>query len=181
MRCIPNKRREPRGIVCPDHRRRAAFPHLCKTRTELFCGSVISKRGVHIVMRNPPTASMGPKDRVLKATVSRIRRQFESGKVPQLLLALEYSRYNPISDVTRFISSAGEMFPKLNCGIASTYLRGELGAGQIVTGSYNGEKHTFLLLDGRVVVDITADQFGGPSVYIGALRKPWSLLPPGDN
>ena len=165
----------------PNHVRRTAFPHLCKTRTELFCDSVINKRGVHIEMQNPLSWSMGPEDRVLKATVSRIRRQFESGKVPQLLLALEYFRYNPISDVTRFIYSAGEMFPKLNCGIASTYLRGELGAGQIVTGSYNGVKHTFLLLDGRVVVDITADQFGGPSVYIGALKKPWSLLPPGDN
>ena len=44
----------------------------------------------------------------------------------------------------------------------------------MVTGSYEGQKHTFLMLD-NLVLDITADQFGGPALYVGSLVSPWSL------
>jgi hypothetical protein len=30
---------------------------------------------------------------------------------------------------------------------------------------------------GEIVVDITADQFGGPAVYVGPLAEPWSTRP----
>lgn len=49
-----------------------------------------------------------------------------------------------------------------------------LSEGEIRNGSYAGHGHTFLVIEG-VVVDITADQFDGPDVYVGPLVAPWSL------
>lgn len=118
-----------------------------------------------------------PADPAFRSVVFRIRRRFESGKIPPLVLASAYSGYNPIDDVTRFVSLANELFPRLNCGVASSYLRDTLGGGEVVTGTYNGSTHTFLLFNGTTVVDITADQFGGPRVYIGPLTEPWRLPP----
>jgi hypothetical protein len=43
-----------------------------------------------------------------------------------------------------------------------------------VRGTYSGYSHTFLLLGGNVV-DITADQFDGPPVYVGPLTQPWEV------
>jgi len=47
--------------------------------------------------------------------------------------------------------------------------------GEIVQGKYQNENHTFLMLEDNQIVDITADQYGGPKVYVGDLKLPWSL------
>ena len=67
------------------------------------------------------------------------------------------------------------MFPNLNCGLATVYLRKLFSDGKIVNGKYQNKNHTFLLLEDSVVVDITSDQYGGPKVYVGLLQSPWSL------
>jgi hypothetical protein len=89
------------------------------------------------------------------------------------LLVDLYHAYNPaVSDAERYVEVALEMFPLGNCGLATVLLQHYLG-GEIVNGSYDGRAHTFLLLYG-LVVDITADQFGGPEVYVGPLQAPWA-------
>ncbi|MEK6826458.1 MAG: hypothetical protein AABX90_02415 [Nanoarchaeota archaeon] len=57
--------------------------------------------------------------------------------------------------------------------MATLYLRDVIEGGDIVRGSYKDKNHTFPLIDGNTVVDITADQYGGPKIYVGLLRKPW--------
>jgi len=66
------------------------------------------------------------------------------------------------------------LFPKLNCGIASLYIQYKLKHGTIVQGFYNNIPHTFFLL-GDNIIDITADQFGGPKIYTGKLKEPWRI------
>lgn len=105
-------------------------------------------------------------------TVHKIRKQFEEREVDQRLLAQLYQDYADVGDTTRFVAKARDIFPRGNCGLASLYLKKELG-GRIVQGKYGRHKHTFLLID-DTVVDITTDQFGGPKVYIGPLQSPWS-------
>jgi len=101
------------------------------------------------------------------------RERFESGEIDKNKLARLYQGYNPISDTKTFVRRSRRFFPNLNCGLASLYLKDNLHAGEVIRGKYNGENHTFLLIDDEVVVDITADQYGGPKVYVGHLRKPW--------
>lgn len=105
--------------------------------------------------------------------VHGIRKQFEEGSVDQGLLAQLYRGYANVGNTRRFVAKAKDIFPHGNCGLASLYLKKELG-GQIVQGIYGGHEHTFLLVDGTVI-DITSDQFGGPKVYVGPLQSPWSL------
>lgn len=103
------------------------------------------------------------------------RSAFECGNIDPAMLKRLYAHYNPaVKDTARFIKKASSLFPAANCGIASLYLRYKLGAGKIVQGAYSGEGHTFLLIEG-FVVDITADQFGGPAIYVGPLEKPWAV------
>lgn len=102
------------------------------------------------------------------------RADFESNFIPFELLAELYGRYNSAVEVRSFLIRARQLFPALNCGVTSVYLRHVLQKGEIISGRYAEQKHTFLLV-GMLVVDITADQFGGPSVYVGQLRAPWSL------
>lgn len=104
------------------------------------------------------------------------RRLFKTGSVYDQKLMDLYCQYSPIQDLCVFFSRAKHLFPRLNCGISSVYLKHRLGIGEIIRGAYQGQGHTFLLLDGKTVVDITADQFGGPPVYVGPLCFPWDLL-----
>ncbi|MHC2275464.1 hypothetical protein ACVME8_002075 [Bradyrhizobium diazoefficiens] len=90
------------------------------------------------------------------------------------LLALLYSKYNPIEDIDSFVAAGLEIFPNLNCGLASVYLQHLIPEGSIVQGSYQSDPHTFLLLEHGLILDITADQCGGPPVYVGGLQPPWS-------
>ncbi|MEK6951779.1 MAG: hypothetical protein AABX29_02080 [Nanoarchaeota archaeon] len=107
------------------------------------------------------------------AIESRIK--FENGQVDDDLLRRLYLGYNPLENIDTFILRSKELFPRLNCGLATLYLREMLGDGKVVRGKYNGVNHTFLLIDGDTVVDITPDQYGGPKVYVGPLKKPWGL------
>ncbi len=104
-----------------------------------------------------------------------VRALFESKKIDSAILKKEYRAYHDVPDIDGFISLAKDLFPSLNCGLASLYLRSMLAQGTIVRGRYGNEPHTFLIIDGGLVVDITADQYGGPRVYVGPLQLPWSL------
>jgi hypothetical protein len=111
----------------------------------------------------------------VRSTAIDVRQAFDKGTVPRPLLRELYLEYNPdVLDLDQFLSYATDIFPKGNCGIASIYLRHVLGQGIVTEGQYLTEQHQFLQL-GKVVVDITADQFGGPPVYVGPLELPWNL------
>ncbi len=108
----------------------------------------------------------------LKAVQGRIA--FEQKKIAPALLQSLYMAYANIPDVPSFIEAALRIFPKLNCGLASVYLRHVLKKGKIVQGSYQQNDHTFLLVK-DTVIDITSDQDGGPKVYVGPLKNPWAI------
>ncbi len=107
------------------------------------------------------------------------RIMFETGKAYDEVLAQEYSKYAPqVGNVYRFLEQAQLLFPNWNCGLTSVEIRNRLGFGEIVYGSYNKESHTFLTFNYHnkiYIADITADQFGGPTIYCGPLEKPWSI------
>ena len=103
------------------------------------------------------------------------RRKFELGQADKELLVRLYTDYNPVDDIESFLEQANVLFPRLNCGLTTVYLREVFGDGDIVKGRYNNENHTFLLMNGDTIIDITADQYGGPRVYVGPLRKPWQI------
>lgn len=107
-----------------------------------------------------------------EAVVFEARKEFEAGLIDQELLADLYAGYADVGNTPRFVTQARKLFPDGNCGLATLYLQKKLG-GKIVQGTYMKHNHTFLLVDDSVV-DITADQYGGPKVYIGPLRSPWS-------
>ena len=111
----------------------------------------------------------------LKTAAEVVRRQLEKGNVDRKLLAKLYGDYADVGDVKSFIDQALEMFPRLSCGVASAYLRHELGEGVIVRGRYGLHDHTFLRLDDGTIVDVTADQYGGPKIHVSPLSPPWSL------
>ena len=107
--------------------------------------------------------------------VHRARYELQHGLVSKKLLCSLYSRYTPIDHVESFIQQSIILFPRLNCGIASVYLQHLLGKGTIQQGYYGSHNHTFLLLNDSTVIDSTADQFGGPTIYIGPLQYPWRI------
>lgn len=111
----------------------------------------------------------------IKRTAGRARQELEKKRVDREFLKEIYRRYADVPDVELFVQRAEEMFPNLNCGLASVYLQHRLGEGEVVQGKYDQHDHTFLLLADGTTVDITADQYGGPKVYCGPLRQPWSL------
>lgn len=108
----------------------------------------------------------------LTAIATEARNLFEKSQIPRGKLRELYLEYNHIENINDFLDQAQAMFPVLNCGLASVYLRNIVGDGEVMRGNYKGEGHTFLLLD-SVVIDITADQFDGPPVYVGPLVLPW--------
>jgi len=94
-----------------------------------------------------------------------------------------------------------ETFPGNSCDSASAELRRRIRYGEIVVGCYGkddggyydeakkrwvaglmecGDRYHSFLDVGETdvarstIVDITADQFGGPAVYVGDLHEPWS-------
>ena len=109
----------------------------------------------------------------MQEIAQEIRSDFEAGAVDQELLIELYRGYADVGDTARFVNKAKEIFPNGNCGLASLYLKEKLG-GEVIRGKYGEHSHTFLFVD-ETVIDITADQFGGPKVYIGPLRSPWSF------
>lgn len=116
----------------------------------------------------------------IQRAAGEARKQFEDRKVDSRTLEKLYAAYNPdVGDVALFIQRARELFPHLNCGLASVYLREILHLGTVTPGKYLDQDHTFLLIDDGqeepVVVDVTSDQYGGPPVYVGPLQAPWAL------
>jgi len=110
-----------------------------------------------------------------KNIARKIRKEFEAKKIDTSILKKLYIQYHPVKDIHVFINRATIFFPNLNCGIASVYLKHTLGKGSITNGNYNDNSHTFLLLNKKTIIDITADQYGGPKVYVGPLKSPWGL------
>lgn len=114
----------------------------------------------------------------LFAIAEEARLKFERGIILHEVLAKLYLAYNPNVEIKSFLKQAKDNFPNGNCGLAATYIKDKLGEGELVRGSYNGQNHTFIYVKGKNrLIDITADQFGGPPVYAGVLKKPWSLMP----
>jgi len=111
----------------------------------------------------------------LSKKIKGIRSNFERWSIPDNVLVSLYSEYNKEVDNNIFVTKSKNMFPKLNCGLASLYIQKELGEGKIVKGSYMGNPHTFLMLGSEQIIDITADQYGGPKIYIGKIKQPWEL------
>lgn len=107
-----------------------------------------------------------------------IREEFETHSISLTKLATLYAGYAKVGDTRLFISRSQACFPNLNCGIATLYLQDKLGFGKIIQGSYKGIAHTFLKLPDATIMDITADQFGGPKMYHGPLTFPWSTFRP---
>lgn len=107
----------------------------------------------------------------LKRLVESVRLEFEQKSIPKEKLAKLYYKYNKEVNVDDFVNEAEKIFPQLNCGLASVYLQ-ELFGGIIKQGKYLDNNHTYLLLKNKVI-DITADQYGGPKVYVGELKFPW--------
>lgn len=109
-----------------------------------------------------------------KKVAHQTRHLFESGAVNHELLVGLYREYADVGDTLHFVAKAKDIFPNGNCGLTSLYLKKQLG-GKVVQGKYKEHNHTFLLID-DIVIDITADQFGGPGVYVGHLQLPWALI-----
>lgn len=105
----------------------------------------------------------------------KARKDFEFNKIPFKFLKKLYSEYNHVEDMNRFLNEARLLFPNLNCGIASVYLNKKIKDSQIVNGKYGKNNHTFLLVNQKVLIDITSDQYGGPKVYVGPIKPPWQL------
>lgn len=115
--------------------------------------------------------------RAIASLVSKahdVRRAFERGEFDAAIARQAYLAYAPDIDVDLFLRRSQKLFPALNCGLCSTYLNAVLGRGTVRRGHYRAERHTVLMVEAWVV-DITADQFGGPPVYVGPLRRPWQL------
>lgn len=107
--------------------------------------------------------------------IEEIRILFEKRAIDKSLLINLYKSYNPIEDIETFVSRAGQLFPNLNCGLTSIYLQHIFQEGRIINGRYGDNPHTFLMINDQVI-DITADQYGGPRVYIGPLTLPWQIV-----
>lgn len=114
-------------------------------------------------------------DHRMSDRVVQIRQEFEKGTISQELLKDLYKNYHQMSNIESFIKKAQKLFPKGNCGIASCYLQHKLRRGTIVSAQYKENNHTVLLLGDATIIDITADQYGGPPAYIGKIKEPYKI------
>lgn len=108
----------------------------------------------------------------LEVIATAARADFESQHIDRVLLRELYVMYAQVADVSYFLDQAAQRFPEGNCGLASVYLQHVIGDGDVRYGRYSGLGHTILVVSG-VGVDITADQFGGPRVFVGGLAEPY--------
>lgn len=114
----------------------------------------------------------------LEKIVTEVRMLFENHHIDRQILQSLYQVYNSqMKNLELFVKRAEYLFPYLNCGLTTVYLREILKTGEIIKGKYDSNDHTFLLLENfnnkMLIVDITADQYGGPSIYVGVLQMPW--------
>src|SRR3989338_867482 len=113
----------------------------------------------------------------IKKIAYSARKEFETDKIPINKLKKLYLAYNNMPKIRKFLLQARKLYPKLNCGLATVYLKYRFGFGKIIKGKYKNHNHTFLLLTNKqdkLIVDITADQYAGPKVYVGRIKNPWS-------
>lgn len=118
----------------------------------------------------------------LRAIAETSRTDFESGAI-SVDHVLEVGRlYLPAGAIDMYgaeVPAILTYFPSMACDLASAVLRHRVGYGEVSEGSYEGLVHTFLnlgetALGPETIVDITADQYGGPRMYVGPLTEPWS-------
>lgn len=132
------------------------------------------------------------------------RAAFEAGNVSDTEIEEAARLYKVASWVTNrsgIYTPLGDRFPNNSCGHASPVLKRRIDASgilseeaKLVHGGYwhdqtheYDEWHAFVEVDTtydfdtnrvtQTIADITADQFGGPSVYVGRLVLPWSSEP----
>jgi hypothetical protein len=105
----------------------------------------------------------------------QVRFDFENKQLDLKLLASVYLQHAFVEDINSFVNIAINQFPKHCCGLCSSYLKHKIKEGTLIEGIYDSYCHTFLLLKNNLIVDITADQFGGPKIYVGHMKKPWSF------
>lgn len=60
--------------------------------------------------------------KTLRSIVKQIRIKFEEKSVEQQKIKKLYLSYNFVENVDLFVDLALNMFPKLNCGLASVYI-----------------------------------------------------------
>lgn len=114
----------------------------------------------------------------LYETACFAREKMEHGSddpdLEKLLVEL-YSAYNPaVGDVSLFVRTGLRQFPHLCCGLASLYLKELIGTGEVVGVRYGLENHTVYKPLKRTMMDIAADQYDGPEIYVGPMVEPWS-------
>src|SRR3989344_5019206 len=109
----------------------------------------------------------------IKEIVEKVRNDFEQQNIDYNLLGRLYNEYEPMKGLDSFINTSRKIFPHLNCGLTTVYLKSILKQGEIVNGKYENQNHTFLKIE-DLIIDITADQFNGSKVYVGKMKKPWS-------
>ncbi len=128
---------------------------------------------------------------------SRIALEFEARAVREMF---ETGRYDPseVSELVQTywtnrgsqrdseqlrssIESCMPNFPRGWCDIASVVLMHRLGEGELLTGVYYKSPRVFdshaVLSVGGAICDMTADQFGGPKLYVGEFVLPWTRTP----
>lgn len=112
------------------------------------------------------------------------RAAFEQMTISRALLRkvvrLSYIEEIPDELVDEYIDLLALAFPFENCDLATGYLLEQYGQGELIIGTYDRVPHVCLgLFVGleKIIVDITADQFGGPPVYVGPLVAPWTRTP----
>lgn len=80
-------------------------------------------------------------------------------------------------------------FPYNCCELATAVLLDRIGEGVIVYGRYEHEPinaqnmrkshafwaHSEPVDEQTLIADITADQYGGPAIYVGDLHHPWTV------
>ncbi|HVV67264.1 MAG TPA: hypothetical protein VHB72_04330 [Candidatus Saccharimonadales bacterium] len=106
-----------------------------------------------------------------------VREGFEQRSFDPEVVWARYCSWVPDArhwDRGKFLDLANTSFPLGCCGLASAFLSKEVdvGYGQPEHIYYKSYPHTVLLGD-IAMVDITADQFGGPRIYVGPMVDPW--------
>ena len=120
----------------------------------------------------------------IEKIASDVRRLWESGAIATEKVAFTYRSWlNRLNlqlseeESIQLVTEAIAMFPTGCCGLASCVLAEHLDNATIVRGYWKASPpcpHTWISV-GELMVDITADQFGGPPVFVGPLEAPWSL------
>lgn len=100
------------------------------------------------------------------------RLEFIHKTINQRLLSALYRYHFPINPIHPHLPRLLQEFPNNGAQLATTYLQYIFG-GEITKGQYERHNHYFLTLPRNVIVDITADQFGGPEIFVGKIRPPW--------